>query len=123
MKREKQRLVIAEVCGFHHCHVSLINRQAHFNWAHRDDDGWKEWARNDQQSNACPTHDLPDFLHDLNAMHEAEKIFMENQLGPRYQAELDDINSRNLDYGVYHSSASERAEAFLRTLGKWETSA
>ncbi len=59
-----------------------------------------------------------DYVNDLNAMHEAEKT-------------LDTVMKR-LDYLDYlfsltgdevqmcNATARQRAEAFLRTLGKWE---
>lgn len=59
---------------------------------------------------------------DLNAMHEAEKV-----LAPRSWNNYSENwwnYSRNLacisDGRSIHSTARERAETFLRTLGKWE---
>jgi hypothetical protein len=56
----------------------------------------------------------PDYCNDLNAMHEAEKVltfkdweFYCDELGGSFQ-------------GCAHATARQRAEAFLRTLGKWE---
>lgn len=58
---------------------------------------------------------LPDYLNDLNAMNEAEKTL------------TDDLHSMDLSYrSVYFnsikkdSSASVRAEKFLKTIGKWK---
>ena len=60
----------------------------------------------------------PDYLNNLNAMHEAEKVL--------------DIVAERGDYWDYlsfitggedemiYATASQRAEAFLRTLDKWE---
>jgi hypothetical protein len=63
-----------------------------------------------------------DYCRDLNAMHEAEKV-----LAPRswnnYSENWWNYN-RNLacisDGRAIHATARERAEAFLRTLGKWD---
>ena len=58
---------------------------------------------------------LPDYLNDLNAMHEAEKTI------PCYEW----INYNNallsdLDGPAYLVPARKRAEAFLKTFNLWE---
>lgn len=59
---------------------------------------------------------MPDYCTDLNAMHEAEDFFRGNEF-LRYAEMLDSIiGSLN---GI-RATARERAEAFLRVLGKWE---
>ena len=64
--------------------------------------------------------DLPDYLNDLNAMHEAEKILnLHQQL--RYQIELGGYMADNDYWSLYHSTAAKRAEAFLKTIDKWTT--
>lgn len=61
-----------------------------------------------------------DPLHDLNAMHEAEKVLtLEQRVA--YIATLLPLTGtvqQDLWYTA-HATAAERAEAFLRTLGKW----
>lgn len=64
----------------------------------------------------------PDYLNDLNAMHEAEKARWTGDLKrlhndaktytewKRYQALL--------SYDI-HATAAQRAEAFLTTIGEW----
>lgn len=61
---------------------------------------------------------LPDYLTDLNAMHEAEKVLTGHQWTD-YANVLTDIGpcSRR---GMIHATAAQRAEAFLRTVGKWD---
>lgn len=70
----------------------------------------------------------PDPLNDLNACHEAEKA-LTDELWPKYRDHL-----RTAVLGAVrmvsdwckadiHATASQRAEAFLRTIGKWEESA
>jgi hypothetical protein len=56
----------------------------------------------------------PEFSTDLNAMHEAEKTLTSAQLLD-YVALLFDAT-----YEAVLATARQRAEAFLRTLGKWE---
>ena len=61
---------------------------------------------------------VPDYCNDLNAMHEAEKIF-DSALYCRYIDELctQAIKGKN---SMYLATAAQRAEAFLKTIGKWE---
>ena len=59
----------------------------------------------------------PDYLNDLNAMHEAEKVLTWKNQGD-YAVAL----GRSYDGSFPHvtATAAQRAEAFLRTIGKWE---
>jgi len=66
----------------------------------------------------------PSFATDLNAMHEAEK-WMISSLRLldfwKFAEQLKRIVPANLgDDSYIHATARQRAEAFLRTLGKWE---
>lgn len=54
---------------------------------------------------------------DLNAMHEAEKVLRDKELLFEYAMHIS--NSHHYEY-LLRATARERAEAFLRTLGKWE---
>lgn len=60
---------------------------------------------------------VPDYLNDLNAMHEAEEtlfgIERENYARMLTGAGL-------LFYPVAHANAAKRAEAFLRVKGLWK---
>jgi hypothetical protein len=58
---------------------------------------------------------LPNYLNDLNAMHEAEKMLNSEQW-VAYGKEL----SRLGVFPMVHANAKERTEAFLRTFGKWK---
>jgi len=57
-----------------------------------------------------------DYCTDLNAMHEAEE-FLSGTLWIGYVNALADIEGTL--FGI-RATARQRAEAFLRTLGKWE---
>lgn len=57
------------------------------------------------------------YCNDLNAMHEAEKVFDCPEL---YDGNLIKICG-GAQY-MWHATARQRAEAFLRTLRKWEQS-
>jgi hypothetical protein len=59
-------------------------------------------------------HDIPNYCADLNAMHEAEKTVSGEQT-LTYCMMLSSYL-----YGCVHATARQRAEAFLRTIGKWK---
>jgi hypothetical protein len=58
----------------------------------------------------------PSFATDLNAMHKAEESLKGKQFAI-YGIALNDIEASL--WGI-RATALQRAEAFLRTLGKWE---
>lgn len=59
---------------------------------------------------------------DLNAMHEAEKTLKGYEQIHTYVWHLSNRKDWQTDFKLMevHISARDRAEAFLRTLGKWE---
>jgi hypothetical protein len=67
---------------------------------------------------------IPDYLNDLNAMHEAEKT-LDGMAAWRFTQVLwtviqpDKFANYELER-VVMANASQRAEAFLRTIGKWK---
>ena len=63
--------------------------------------------------------DVPDYLDDLNACHEMEKVLTSEQV-TSYVYSLESMNERWSTPAF--ATASQRAEAFLRTIGKWEES-
>jgi hypothetical protein len=88
---KEQRIAIAEACG----------------WTKGYD-----WSRSDGIGV------LPDYLNDLNAMHKAEKWLIEDDQHA-YGCYCIDLQE---EYGnTVHLTAAQRAEAFLRTIGKWTT--
>lgn len=100
MSDEEKRIKIAEACGWHPSKIVP---------------GW--WAH---QSHLT-AEKLPDYFGSLDAMHEAEKILTRGQ-HCKYSETLMDVVNRSLpedDFSVFHplhATASQRAEAFLRTL-------
>jgi hypothetical protein len=70
-------------------------------------------------SGAEGSYDIPDYLNDLNAMHEAEKTL--DPLHP-YKAPWLFYRTAILDLAGdqnQHATASQKAEAFLRALNLW----
>jgi len=60
---------------------------------------------------------FPDYCNDLNAMHEAEKTLTRDQI----EVFCDQLLPKN--HGIWwgiHTTARQRAEAFLKTIGKWK---
>lgn len=118
MSPEKQRVAIAEACGW--------KRVSVYSWLGGVRTP-KQWVDFDV---------LPDYLNDLNAMAEAEKALKEKgdyQLLNTYAGKVCDvldgeIKGRELacepdviGFEFLHATASQRAEAFLKTIGKWES--
>jgi len=97
MTNEQINAAIAEACG--------RRRNPKGGWY--PDNGWD-----------FGTQGIPDYCNDLNSMHEAEKVLT----GLNRHAFCDglfDIVADHL-WEVLTATARLRAEAFLRTLGKWE---
>ena len=58
----------------------------------------------------------PNYCGDLNAMHEAEKTLENHQL---WMVATALAGIAHVDAPITHSTARQRAEAFLRVVGKW----
>ena len=117
MSPDKQRIAIAGAIYGDNCSVKLVvNPQPeHCRW------GDKLLL-------------TPDYLNDLNAMHEAEKVLtptpdeLEFNDGKyiEYCGELCRVcgwlkyEQTMFAWDVIRATAAQRAEAFLRTIGKWE---
>ena len=67
---------------------------------------------------------VPNYVNDLNAMHEAEKRLSASQLsayvGELANAIINGENKTTLGNQMWHATAAQRSEAFLKTIGKWE---
>lgn len=111
MSPEKQREAIAEATGYIRI-APEVDVWRHPQECHGLDFGLKG---------------LPDVLHDLNMMHAAETWLTPVQT-EAYAEKLCDVIEIPAAFtltarGVYlmvHATAPQRAEAFLRTIGKWE---
>lgn len=113
MTPEQQRIAIAEACGYYDFSHG-IHRQTQIPWLtgkHKtlSHDGYKLV--------------VPNYLNDLNAMHEAEKVLTDDTLLAVYGSWLNklcDIYPRKtmLSWSIC-ATAAQRSEAFLRTLNLW----
>jgi len=109
MTPEQQRIAIAEACGWQDSSGQGLYWNDKEHRALIAPGGALHRIR--KAANLCCEPDkqlLPDYLNDLNAMHEAEKIIPVISW---------DIYERNLAHCI-SATASQRAEAFLRTIGK-----
>ena len=107
---EEQRIKVAELCGW-------IRRAPDSNgliwWEHRVHGRYKPISLRPPYS----LSDVPDYLNDLNAMHEAEKCIPHN---------IDDDYAMYREYTrrlrcntsgwVFNATAAQRAEEFVLTM-------
>ena len=79
-------------------------------------------------SNYMFVEDLPDYLNDLNAMHEAEQILWGMNWSNRYAFNdnlANTLKGRTVNRNEWDAetlldaTAAQRAEAYLRAIGKW----
>ena len=120
MTPEAQQIAIAEACG----------------WVYVGSDSCTRWYLSPKYAPLLANKDipsvwqeidsrrsqLPDYLTDLNAMHDAEKTLTPDQQA-QYAMTLHEMHGIPLAtfwHRVICSTAAQRAEAFLRTIGKWE---
>lgn len=116
MSPERQRIAIAEFCG------------------------WTPWKTVSPIDRATPITlfedgsgkvitELPDYITDLNAMHEAAmQLRLTSPLKyVKYHCAINAIvkafndgREDQLSISAHDATAAQRAEAFLRTIGKWE---
>jgi hypothetical protein len=109
MTDEEINKAIAEACGF----VCLREFQV-------DKDGAKFgfWEYPPTWTGPKKQPWCLDFCNDLNAMHEAEQALNTDELFEQYYLTLYET-TRSTRWPV-RAKARQRAEAFLRTLGKWK---
>jgi hypothetical protein len=111
MTPEQQRIAIAKSVGW----TGIYYNPVHGGWM-----GTR--PKEDRDS-----YYLLDYLNDLNAMHEAEKAtFCNSMLWDIFVERLCDVteavNVSMIDALIItnRATAAQRAEAYLRTIGKWE---
>ena len=114
MKPEAQRIAIAEACGWKNQGRAKGVPALNHRWV----------SPNGTVGDYVPLYDK-----DLNAMHKAEKVLE----APDPYGICENIDEPEYDYSKYlktvcghnwtwKATAAQRAEAFLRTIGKWTDS-
>ena len=147
MNQEQQRIAIAEACGWRF-KTSLTTRWSHNKpidglyvsaFMRPNTDEWIEECHlgysNKIGQKVTSTiayweqvfQIIPDYLNDLNAMHEAEKVLIRIYEPPSAHKDYDTkLWAKMRDDGLelngytWHATAAQRAEAFLKTLNLWE---
>ena len=105
MNPEAQRIAIAEACG----------------WTFKEKDGQLFSYDPASKVGITPhTWELPDYLNDLNAMHAAEKVLADTVKREYIKQLVAVVNESEWSkWPTAHATAAQRAEAFLRTIGRW----
>lgn len=121
MSPEKQRIAIAEACGW----TDVKNEE----WESVDIDAREvafgvalQGTRNGERGF------IPHYLDSLDAMHEVELSCIigngvEREFSHEREFQYRTALSRVMGHAlalIHHATAAQRAEAFLRTIGKWE---
>jgi len=116
MSEQEQQIAIAEACGW--LCLGGCFAADYPGWILQGDTAWKGGMRK-----------LPNYLHDLNAMHEAEKTLDAHRreqytdlcviIASRKAEFTAELSETSLRWNALHCTAPQRAEAFLRTVGKW----
>ena len=99
MSPQSQRIAIAEACG----------------WTRYN--GKEKFQFYSPRGMYARMENLPDYLADLNAMHEAEMFIRKDH--DLYGLYLSHLNRTAPECRV-HATPAQKAEAFLRAIGKWE---
>ena len=118
MTPDQQRIAIATACGWQNV-TPVVVQNVKYQGDDRtvgisSDSGW-----------------IPDYLNDLNACHEMEKVldYEQCEAFSNTVADIVQAANREKDYAFpwafarIHATAAERCEAFLRVMGLWEEDA
>jgi hypothetical protein len=111
MTPDQQRIAIATACGWKDIRRQRLYAGDQDLWGNKMIGGEKHRNR------------LPDYLNDLNACHEMEQVLIDKGVNAwwEYVAFINRHNPRPFgSETAVHATASQRAEAFLRTLGLWQ---
>lgn len=115
MNSIKQRIAIAEYLGYIDVREYVEDM---------DNDYLSLMGRKSQKE---PLEFIEYYTNDLNAMHEAEKALQSHHLCYEFNNNLYNILGNTVGnradkphHWTWHATAKQRAEAFLKTIGKWE---
>lgn len=114
-------IAIAKACGWTFAWPttgpSAANKSEHVNRC--------SWSR----PNGWKLERLPNYCHDLNAMHEAEAMITVGEIG-RWLSNISNLvmpqsryHPMDLQWWSVRATARQRAEAFLRVKGLWKEGA
>ncbi len=117
MTPEAQRIAIAEWCGLP-VDVCMCGDSLEAT-AHRTEHPYTPM---------CSFDEIPDYLNDLNGMHEAEGKLNDEQredyvaclTSGTSSEEVCDLDPLLAEWNLLNATAAQRAEALLRTLNLWK---
>jgi hypothetical protein len=126
MTHQEINVEIALTCGY-----QWVSNGSGYRWLTRD----SKYINNPKRKSSgteppCQEFLTVDYYNDLNAMHEAEKVLTSRQRAV-YEVLLTEsadvvsvphaaISTGGL-FEIAHRTASQRAEAFVRTVNKWKS--
>lgn len=127
MTPEAQRIAIAEACGWH-ARQCGANSATPGLWRIIPPDPKAIVAERFQTKEVAFELYAPDYLSDLNAMHEAEKTLDHDRsvmfrLWLSQNSDGKDAKFATVEAALCHATAAQRAEAFLKTIRKWRDEA
>lgn len=117
MSPEKQRIAIAKACGW-------LDIQRGSRRGTRTPNGNTLWATKDTPSINYPREYsiVPDYLNDLNELHEAEGILYSRGIQDNWR-EVDRyrqlLSEAIGEQDIFNADAPTRAKCFLKTLNLW----
>jgi len=106
MTNEQQRIAIAEACGW-----KLVTDNPEY------EPYWDD-PKGNMVAVSNGVHRFPDYLNNLNAMHEAEKM-LTNEQWWLFVEFLTEIRGGGVALCI-SATAAQRAEAFLKALNLWK---
>lgn len=113
MTLEEQRIALAEWAGWGYSPDanSSIKHEAIMAWYRPGNSPWQ-------------LEQLPDYLNDLNAVHELEEKLSDEQTSIYSSYLLQNKSDRPgrgaIFWGMAHATAAQRCEALLKTLNLWK---
>jgi len=125
MKPERINEVIAEHCGWVVRYRNTTIGRERVVFGPDSKTAFSESYRVKRPEESFGTHELPDYYHDLNAIHEAVKHLSKNEGEYQpggfglYLAALEEVCDYDLDAQI-EATAAQRAEAFVKAINRWE---
>lgn len=119
MSPEAQRIAIAEACGW-------VRKDESYPYPASSDGICKRivWYTPDGVAQPLGDAAIPDYLNDLNAMHEAvDSVLVEagrNGDWRGWDSYVLTLSEMVGSEGAIEATAAQRAEPFLKVIGKWK---
>jgi len=112
MTPKQQRIAIAKACGWE---LKSNGLSPMWSWQNESLTHRIKWVAHKEMASQGV---LPDYLNDLNAMHETENV-LTNEQWWLFVEFLTEIRGGGVAICI-SATAAQRAEAFLKTLNLWK---